>query len=60
MSKKFLLIIGAVILLIVVFYPLYNGQVYCGINPDAPTPCIHKKLNLIDYIKFKIHIAEVS
>lgn len=38
-------------ILAVVFVPIYNGRVICGINPEKG--CWNAKVNLIEYIKYK-------
>ena len=39
------------IVLAIVFLPMYKGVVHCGFNPGMP--CINEKLNLIEYIQYK-------
>lgn len=40
-----------ILVLLAVFLRVYDGEVHCGINPDAI--CFTEKLNLIEYIKYK-------
>lgn len=48
---KILISILILVVLGMVFLPIYNGKFICGIDPEKG--CTNDKINLIDYIQYK-------
>ena len=48
---KIIIAILVIIILAIIFLPIYSGEIMCGANPEKG--CWHTKINLIEYIKYK-------